>query len=90
MKGRPFGILKTQLVAKHHQKIEGGPFGDKEIFEKKRKMRILKQSHPEYLKGETFGFCGTSVFCKISKKLEGGPFEGKKISLKKSHSAEKN
>ena len=58
-------------------------------MKKKRKMRILKQSHSaeKLERGNALGFLNFNLLQNI-KKLEAGPFGDKKLR-KKSHSAEK-
>ena len=96
VKWESFDFLKIQFVAKYQENWRGDPLETLkkiekffEVFEKKQKMRILKQSHSaKKLERETlWAFWNFSLLQNI-KKLEGGPF-GDKKSKKKSHSAEK-
>ena len=61
--------------------VEGGPFGEKQIFEKKSQC-------PTTERGTLWDF-KHPICCKISKKLKGGPFGEKKI-LEKSLTMPKN
>ena len=52
VKGGPFRLFQIQVVAKYQKVLKGGPFEAlkfffkfEKIFEKNRKMKILKQSH---------------------------------------------
>ena len=49
VKGGPFRLFENPVCCKISKKLKGGPLGDikkiRKIFEKKRKMRILKKSH---------------------------------------------
>ena len=82
-RGDPFDFLKIQFVAKY-QKIEGETLWRhlkkiekcfEKIVGKKRKMRILKQSHSaeKAERGDPFDFLKIQFVAKYQK-IEGGPF----------------
>ena len=79
----PLGVFNIHFVAKH-QKIEGGPFGEK-FFSGKKVSQCRKK-----LKGWTLWGFSTSILSQNIKKLKGDPLGKNFFPGKKSHNAEKN
>ena len=74
------GFLKIQFVAKYQKNLKGDPLETKKI-EKKRKMRILRQSHSAEIleRGDPLGFLVLQVAAKYQKNLKRDPLKAKKI-----------
>ena len=82
VKGDPFDFLKIQLVANYQKKLKRGrPFGRQKKSKKKRKVRILKQSHSaEILKrGDPLGFLALQFAAKYQKTWWGTLWRQKKF-----------
>ena len=80
-----FGFCENPVRCKISKNVEGEPFRDIDKFSiKKRKVRILKQSHSaeELEKGDPLGFLKLQFAAKYLKNFEEDPLETKKFRKK--------